>query len=211
MIFIAGQKIMRKQKLLEETKLKSSRLENELLQKHISPHFIMNSLMSLQELIDVDTKQASEMIDSLSEEFHLLSTMSKEKLIPLSEEIEICNVHLKIMGHQQRSLFTLKTEGISGDEMIPPAVIHTLVENGLTHGYAGRENGTFILKKIEDETSVTYQLFNDGKTHSQSKSSGSKTGLNYIKARLEESYPGKWLLKSEAVENGWEAQIIINE
>lgn len=209
MIYLSAKNILSQQKLLNETQLKSARLENELVQKHISPHFIMNSLMSLQELIDVDKHKASEMIDSLSEEFHLLATMSKEKLILLSEELEICRVHLKIMGLQQRARFTLDVEGVDGTEMIPPAVIHTLVENGMTHGYSGKEDGYFKLTKTYIKPFTTFTLFNNSKVKEKPKSNSSKTGLNYVRARLEESYPGCWRLESGRVEGGWEVSVKI--
>ena len=209
MVYISGVRILEQQRALDATKLKSARLENELLQKHISPHFIMNSLMSLQELIDIDKEKASEMIDSLSEEFHLLATISKEKQIPLSEEIEICRVHLKIMGIQQRSEFRFEAEGLDGTEMIPPAVIHTLVENGITHGYSGTQHGFFHLKKSIEPPYTVYTLFNDSQNSEETRKNGSKTGLNYVRARLEESYPSKWELCSEPVEGGWKVTLKI--
>lgn len=209
MILSFSRKMFNQSKAYQQSLLKSSILENQLLQKHIQPHFLMNSLMSLQELIDVDQEKAGEMIDLLSKEFHLLATFSKQKLISLEDELEICKIHLTIMGYQQRAKFELKTSGIDGDEYIPPAVLHTLVENGLTHGYAGRENGYFELQKIKNHKTVTYKLFNDGKTQGSVNKKNTGLGLKYVEARLEESYPGCWELKSKPVENGWEAIIEI--
>lgn len=209
MLLSFARKMFNQSKAYQQSLLKSSILENQLLQKHIQPHFLMNSLMSLQELIDVDQERAGEMIELLSKEFHLLATFSKQKLISLEDELEICKIHLTIMGYQQRANFEIKTIGIEGDELIPPAVIHTLVENGLTHGYTGRENGYFELEKIKNHKVVTYRLFNDGKTQGSTNKKNTGLGLKYVEARLEESYPGCWKLKSQPVENGWEAIIEI--
>ncbi|MFA8342613.1 MAG: sensor histidine kinase [Rhodothermaceae bacterium] len=209
MIFSVARKIFNQSKAYQQSLLKSSILENKLLQKHIQPHFLMNSLMSLQELIDVDRERASEMVELLSKEFHLLATFSKQKLISLEDELEICRIHLRIMSYQQRASFELKTSGINGNESIPPAVIHTLVENGLTHGYAGKENGYFQLDKFTENNFTKYRLFNDGKTQGTRNKKNTGLGLKYVEARLEESYPGKWKLISQPVENGWEAIIEI--
>ncbi|MDC1161898.1 histidine kinase, partial [Tenacibaculum sp.] len=78
MIFISAKGILSKTKSLNEAKLKLERLEYQFLQKRILPHFIINSLMSLQQLISKEPETANKMIEALSEEFHLLSIMSKK-------------------------------------------------------------------------------------------------------------------------------------
>jgi LytS/YehU family sensor histidine kinase len=166
--------------------------------------------MSLQQLVTTDTDNASKMIEALSEEFHLLTTMTKKKLVPITDEINMCKTHLQIMSIQQRANYQLNVDGIIGDETIPPAVIHTLVENGITHGYSGNENALFELTKSTTATGITYRLFNDSKKKTVNKKSSTGSGLKYIEARLEECYPNRWTLSSNAAENGWEAIIQIH-
>lgn len=209
MIFISAKGILSKTKSLNEAKLKLEHLEYQFLQKHILPHFIINSLMSLQQLISKEPETANKMIEALSEEFHLLSIMSKEKLVPINQEIEICKAHLKIMSIQQKANYKMEVNGILGDEMIPPIVIHTLVENGITHGYSGNQNANFKLSKEETSSSISYHLFNDSNTNITDIIHTSGTGLKYIEARLEECYPGKWRLHSNKIKNGWESIIEI--
>ncbi len=209
MIYTSAKGIFLKTQKLNTAKLQLEQLEYQFLQKHIQPHFLMNSLMSLQQLVTTDTENASKMIEALSEEFHLLTTMTKKKLVPITDEINMCKTHLHIMSIQQRANYELKVNGIVGDETIPPAVIHTLVENGITHGYSGNENANFELTKTTIATVIQYRLFNDSKKQSViNKTTGS--GLKYIEARLEECYPKKWKLTSNAVKNGWEAIIQID-
>ena len=69
--------------------------------------------------------------------------MSKKDLVPIEQEIEMCHSYLTIVGIQQRALYKLEISGISGEEMIPPAIFHTLIENGITHGFSGQENTLF--------------------------------------------------------------------
>ncbi|WP_394975413.1 sensor histidine kinase [uncultured Croceitalea sp.] len=209
MIFISAKGILSKTKSLNEAKLKLERLEYQFLQKRILPHFIINSLTSLQQLILKDPEVANEMIEALSEEFHLLSIMSKKKLVPIKQEIEICKAYLKIMSIQQKANYKMRIRGILGDEMIPPIVIHTLVENGITHGYSGNQNANFELSKQETSSSMLYRLFNDSSTKTTNLMLTSGTGLKYVEARLEECYPGKWTLNSNKIENGWESIIEI--
>jgi len=192
----------------QEIILKSSRLETQLLQKYIQPHFLMNSLLSLQALIRTNGTKASELIDALSDEFHILAEVSSKKLIPLSQEIEICQTHLKIMGFRKKSTYTFTVNGNINHLFIPPSVLHTLVENGITHGYTGVKDGIFTLTITREKESVTYKLFNDSeKTSSENVQAG--TGTKYIEARLQESFPDRWSFESFPVENGWENHIKI--
>ncbi|WP_394750969.1 sensor histidine kinase [Spongiimicrobium salis] len=210
MIFSSAKSILAKTMALNEAKLRLNRLEYQFLQKRILPHFLVNSLMSLQQLISKEPDKASEMVEALSEEFHVLAAMGKKKLIPIQEEIEMCHNHLKIMSIQQRAHYYLTTKGILGHETIPPAIIHTLIENGITHGYSGNQDAHFELHKEEKEFGIQYRLVNDSKTGLASSKPGSGTGFKYIEARLEECYPGKWNLHSRKVPAGWEVIIEIH-
>ena len=205
-----GQKVAREIQLRQAALLRSSTLENQLLKKSIQPHFILNSLASLQELIDQNPTGASDFVDQLAEEFKLLSRVSNQKLIPIQDELHMCQTHLKIMEYRKNSRFTLQTAGLSGEEMIPPGVFHTLIENGITHGYGTKHQGCFFLKKHSEDGHIVYTFFNDGEIESSTEESLSKgTGLRYIEARLRETYQDCWLLESKQVQGGWEVKISI--
>lgn len=208
MIFVSAKSILAKTRALNQAELKLAQLEFQFVQKHIQPHFLMNTLMSLQQLVRKKPDVASQMIEALSEEFYLLTTMSKQQLVPIEQEIEMCQTHLTIMSIQQSAEYKLQTQGIDGDEMIPPAVFHTLVENGITHGYAGKEAALFTLTKSATDQGICYTMFNNGTVkESDRKSSGS--GLHYIESRLEAWQPGLWTLSGGPVENGWQTVIQI--
>ena len=214
MIFTTAKSILAKTNALNDAKIKVAQLEYQFTQKHIQPHFLMNTLMSLQQLVNKDAKTAGEMIEALSQEFYLLTTMSKKNLVPIQQEIDLCHIHLKIMSIQQRADYHLEVKGISGDEMVPPAVFHTLIENGITHGFSGQEQAYFTLTKEVFEQGIRYRVFNNGKTNDNSVNKGierrsSGTGLAYIEARLQQWQPKKWHFTSQSVENGWEATIEI--
>lgn len=167
--------------------------------------------MSLQQLITKDTKNARLMIEALSEEFHLLTAMSRKKQVGILEEIDMCKTHLQIMSIQHKADYKMVTKGIKGDELIPPAVIHTLVENGITHGYSGNQNAYFELNKTETETEIQYRLFNDSDLKNVTSKTTTGTGLKYVEARLQECYPNGWQLLSNRVEGGWEVVIKIEK
>lgn len=211
MLVVGARDIILARRREQAARLKSISLENELMRKHIQPHFLMNSLMALQQLIDTDQKTASHMVEALSEEFHLLTLASREPLIDSQTEIELCRIHLKIMSMQQRAKYRLETEGLDGTETIPPAIFHTLIENGLTHGFAGRSDGLFQLSKRHTPDGLIYTLSNNGCSDPSASKESTGSGLAYVRGRLEESFPGRWHLTSEPIENGWQTVITIKD
>ncbi|WP_400191641.1 histidine kinase [Hymenobacter sp. B81] len=204
-----GRQLARQQRLRQEALLRSARLENQLLRKNIQPHFLFNTLTSLQELIDQRPAQASQLIDALADEFRMISSIAEEKLIPIDDELKICQTHLRIMGFRREAEFALETRGLTGQERVPPATFHTLIENGLTHGYGCRGRGRFVLTKEALDGGVRYELFNDGDVPAPAGPVVEGTGSRYVKARLEESFPGCWRMHSAPVADGWRVVIDI--
>lgn len=194
----------------QEEQIRSMRLELELLKANIHPHFMLNSINAAIMWIREDPQAAEKLLHALSMEMRQLLRFVGEKVIPFHEEIRICRLHLEVMSLRHDKSFTLRLEAVETDEKIPPLVFHTLVENGLTHGYAGREAGVFVLSRSESAENIQYTLFNDGRA--EDKGSGSSgLGLKYVRARLKEAYGEKWRLDSHAVEGGWSVTIEIQK
>ncbi|MBD3315391.1 MAG: hypothetical protein GF344_06360, partial [Chitinivibrionales bacterium] len=193
----------------QEAQLRSARLEVELLKKHIQPHFLLNSLNSVLAWLDEEPKTAAKLVSTLAGELRMLLSFSGERVIPLSEEIMLCREHLKLMSLRHDKEFSMVVEGGTGNELLPPLVIHTLVENGLTHGFRGRDKGAFMLSCITSPGRLELRLFNDGHVSSSGDTVREGTGLRYVKARLEEAFPGRWEVGGGAVEGGWLVVITI--
>lgn len=194
----------------QEEQIRSMRLELELLKANIHPHFMLNSINAAIMWIREDPGTAEKLLHALSKELKQLLKIVGEKVISIGEEIRICRMHLEVMSLRHDKSFTLRLEGIEADEKIPPMVFHTLVENGLTHGYAGKDAGVFILSRKEDEGRIYFTLYNDGVAGNKNTAS-SGLGLKYVQARLEEAYGRKWRLDSHSVEGGWVVTIAIHK
>lgn len=175
--------------------VRSTRLELELLKRHIQPHFLMNTLTALAEWMEKNPKVGGEMIDVLAEEFRLLHDLTTEKLVPLEKELALCKAHLKLIGFRKNTTLTLKENIQDRSSQVPPAIFHTLIENALTHGKLGTGKSTFsIEQKIENGLAKYTFTAPLGKGATASvKNSG--FGTAYIEARLEEAFPGKFELE----------------
>ncbi|MDQ0641494.1 hypothetical protein QF042_005059 [Pedobacter sp. W3I1] len=190
--------------------LLSSRLQLELIKKNIQPHFIKNTLTSLMDWVEESPKKGAEFIQALASEFDIMNSIAEQSLIPVRQEILLCQMHLKVMGFRKEILYIWE-EDILESESIPPAVIHTLLENGITHNMPQR-NGTITFRltfiKAADYRGYIFETIGENREVSEGRNGGN--GFKYIRARLEESYPGKWEFSSAETEQGWSSKIKIN-
>jgi sensor histidine kinase YesM len=198
----------------QEIRLRSQRLETELLKKSIQPHFIMNTLLSIKSWLSKDPAKAEKLIEAFASEFQIINRIASEKEISLDEEIALCRHHLKLMEFRREASYLLTVDNMCMGESIPPMVFHTLIENGLTHAFHPKENGEFHLSCSPNEREIVYRLQNGGSRIKKLAELASEKieeglGLRYIKARLEESYPGNWDLSYGINEALWEVRISI--
>jgi LytS/YehU family sensor histidine kinase len=173
----------------------------------------MNSISSAIDWIEQNPPKGIELLLSLSEEFDLLLEMSEHQRIPLGQELALCRAHLKVMGFRKLQQYELITEGCDLDIFLPPAIILTLVENGISHhSNPPSEEAlvTFLLRQESTDSGIFFRfLAVDQALEDKPKSIVKGTGLQYVEARLKESYGDDWSLTSGQVQGGWETTIRI--
>lgn len=183
----------------------AARLEAELLKKHLQPHFLMNTLTSVLELVETDPTKGARAIESLASELRALTDVSGEKLVPMDRELALCRAHLEVMGYRHAVTFALETSGVDKQGLIPPAIIHTLIENAITHN-AYVDDTTFILQETRQDGRRSLTLTSPI-THALREPRQEGGGLRYIKARLEEAAPEQWSLDAGPKNNNWVTNI----
>ncbi|MFL1896604.1 histidine kinase [Aquimarina sp. 2-A2] len=181
----------------------SARLKHELLKKKIQPHFLMNTLTSLIDWVEESPKESVFFIEALAEEFELINQIEDKILIPITQEIALCKSHLKIMSYRKEIDYIWEEDAIDRTLEIPPAIIHTLVENGITHGVpiANTIRFKLLTRKFTKEITITLKTY--AKHRRRGKNIKDGTGNTYIKARLTESYGNRWDFVSTPTEYGW--------
>jgi len=138
----------------------------------------------------------------------ILNEIADLKLIPITQEIDLCKRHLAIMGFRKEITYTWQDSNIDPTENLPPAVIHTMVENGVTHSIAQNGEVAFHLTYSDINQVKTYELLTvAGNRAVADKKEG--TGFKYIRSRLQESYGDRWNLAGEIVDDRWKTIITI--
>jgi hypothetical protein len=193
----------------QQATLTAARLETELLKRNIQPHFLMNTLTTIMEVIEQEPKTAVTLIEALAGEFRILARVSGEKLIPLGQELELCRAHLHIMSLRRGISCALETANVDETSPVPPALFHTLVEGGLTHQLPRDGRLRFTLEAAYQPGLARYVLTVHGGNPPAPQPVREGTGLRYVKARLEESFAGRWTLAVGPVAVGWQSVIEI--
>jgi len=212
MMYLLAKRASEQKEAYKASLLLSTRLQNELLKKNIQPHFIMNTLSSLIGWVEESPKDSVLFIEALSGEFEIMSKIAEKKLIPLEQEIELCQKHIQIMQYRKEIEYVFEVENMPKGEMIPPAIFHTILENGITHNLPNEQNQLkMTLSYTENNQAKTYTFNTIGENRPTTHKKSGGTGMKYIQSRLAENYGTHWSLDSKATSIGWETKIVLHK
>lgn len=180
-----------------------------MLRYQLNPHFLFNSLNSIQALVYEDPERADRMIFRLSEFLRYTLRNQDRLMIPLSEEIKIVEEYLYI--EQARFPDRLKykieiSEEASRREVIA-FMLQPFVENAIKHGM--RSSPDFL----EIEVTAVYRngrliisIKNNGKWI-ESEEEG--VGIRNVFDRLQNAFPDRYKLEIIKGADGVCVEIII--
>ncbi len=116
----------------------------EALQAQIEPHFLFNTLGSIDQLIQTDPPRASRMQQSLIRYLRSSMPQMREGSRPsLGQQIDLCNAYLEIMAvRMEERLEPIVTvpEGLES-AVFPSMMLQTLAENAIKHGLEPKAAG----------------------------------------------------------------------
>ncbi len=212
LLFLFAQQVRslrRTERERERAELRSARMELELLKKHIQPHFLMNTLTVLAELIESNPKAGGEIVEALADELRAISGMSHSATVPMKDELALCRHHLKVMSFRKGALLQLDAQGVDPNAHVPPGVFHTLIENALTHNrYI--ERATFKLEEtLSQRGARVYRLRTPLQQGASEPNRKGGQGHAYVRARLKEAFGEQWRFRSEACGAEWLDEIAI--
>lgn len=119
-------------------------LEQKNLQLQMNPHFLFNSLNSIQEvLMDQKIDDAVLFLNKYATLMRKILHQSKEKYIPLTEEIETLKLYISLEQMRFKTSFSneiLIDEDLEADfVLIPPMILQLYVENAIVHGLLSKQ------------------------------------------------------------------------
>ena len=160
------------------------------IQAQVEPHFLFNTLASIDHLIETDPPRASRMQKSLIALLRATMPSLREGQVgprSLAQELAVIEPYLEILKVRMEDRLTTLIdvpEGLRSAEL-PSMMVQGLVENAIKHGLEPKPDGGTLSVKAEiihGQLVVTVQ--DSGVGLGASPVSGSGTGLANIRDRL---------------------------
>ncbi len=152
---------LKKEKEKSEIEKAKMRIEQRMLHSQMNPHFIFNSLNSINSFIgENNTLEAQDYLTKFARLMRLILENSRKTTVALEDEIQSLQINLELEQLRFDGRFDFNIDIDSSldpeDIFIPPLLIQPFVENAIKHGIKGREGkGIISLSiKIEDEVMV---------------------------------------------------------
>ncbi|WP_232825733.1 sensor histidine kinase [Algoriphagus litoralis] len=181
------------------------------LRQQLQPHFLFNSLNSINALVVTQPKKAREMVLQLSEFLRGTIRKDSQKWITLEEELNYLKMYLDIervrFGHRLEVEFCLEEDFYQ--VKLPQLLIQPLVENAIKHGLYGVTGEVKIeITGKKDGSYFVLEVINPFDPES-TPAEGTGFGLNSVERRLFLLFGRKDLIESEAVANVFKVRLKI--
>ena len=178
--------------------------ELNLLKSQINPHFLFNSMNSVNSLIIRSPEQAQEMLVALSDYLRYAVLATNRVHSCIADEMENIARYLSIEKLRFGDKLVYEPEIDPGclTAEIPAMLLQPLFENAIKHGvYESLETVRIVVKITKDGQYLNIVLSNDFDGEGVSRKKGSGTGLKNIRERLRIQYGASAALQAKA-ENG---------
>jgi hypothetical protein len=106
------------------------------------------------------------------------------------------------MGYRKEQSFTLVSDGVDTSQQVPPTVIHTLLENALTHNRYGEGAVFRLVAGAAPSGRRSYQLRSPLAGASAACRSDGR-GHAYVRARLQEAFGDEWAFTAGPADGKW--------
>lgn len=153
---------------LSEAILRTKIAELSTFRNHFNPHFIFNSLNSIQHYIfDRDIEQANFFLSKFSKLIRSSLNLSDEKLISFSKEFKFIKDYLDIefLRFPDKFEYQITNENELDLEafLIPPLLLQPIIENVIKHAFKNMEEGLLLIKiKEHNNLQLSIEISDNG-------------------------------------------------
>lgn len=168
------------------------------LRQQLQPHFLFNSLNSINSLIGSRPEVARKMVQQLSDFLRGTVNRNDQTLVPLKEELEYLQLYLDIeqfrFGHRMKVIFNYEESLVL--EKVPTLILQPLLENAIKFGLYGTVGTIEIRMEIKQiNENLHFHIQNPFDDDMQSPK-GTGFGLKSVQRRLYLLYARQDLLQT---------------
>lgn len=166
-----------------------SEAKMQMMQAQVEPHFLFNTLASVEHLIQVDPPRAAKMQRSLIQYLRaVLPQMRDNALITnLGREADMVQAYLNLLKMRMEERLTVDFQIPDGlrSAAFPPMMLQSMVENAIKHGLEVKpEGGTLRIVADVAHSKLRVTVTDDGLGFGVVPSDGTGLGLPTIRERL---------------------------
>ena len=174
------------------------------LRQQLQPHFLFNSLNSINALIGIRPEEARKMVQQLSD--FLRGTIKKEETqwVNLQEEIQYLQLYLDIekVRFGNRLATIIETDETTQQMKLPALLLQPIVENAIKFGLYDTIGETIIrLETKKQDSELIISVSNPFDPETSSPKQGTGFGLKSVQRRLYLLFARHDLLTTEAKDN----------
>ena len=158
--------------ILRQNKLRNEQqtllLQQKLFRSQMNPHFIFNSLTSIQNyILEENPDKASKYLSRFSKLVRNILDSSTEEYVTLQEEIQTIENYLELqkIRFQDKFDYTIEVDEAIHPEniVIPPMLAQPFIENSIEHGIKHRPSkGDIFIRFTLKNGSVVFEVEDNG-------------------------------------------------
>jgi LytS/YehU family sensor histidine kinase len=161
----------------------------QMMQAQVEPHFLFNTLASVEHLIETNPPRASAMQRSLILYLRaVLPQMRDNTLVTnLGREVDMVTAYLQLlkMRMEERLTVDMRIPDALRSAAFPPMMLQSMVENAIKHGLECKpEGGTLKIVADVADNKLRVTVTDDGVGFGVVPSTGTGLGLPTIRERL---------------------------
>ena len=163
--------------------------ELKLMQAQVEPHFLFNTLASVQFLTETDPPMAGRMLGHLLSYLRSALPQLRSGSSTLGQEAELARAYLSIMQMRMESRlkFTVDIPASLQSHSFPPMLLMSVVENAIKHGIEPQaEGGEVHLAAKQDGSMLVVSVTDTGRGFADQLGQG--VGLTNLRERLKALY-----------------------
>ena len=173
-----------------ELRVKDEELRGAKIQtliNQIRPHFIFNTLASVNMICEENPKRAAEIISDFSQYLQSnFSALASSELIPFSEEMKHVKAYLDVEAALYEDQLSVEYDTVFTAFRLPPLTLQPIVENCIKHGFGGTTSSLhIIIRTRQTGTGAEIQIEDNGQGCDPSPDGAIHVGLVNVKERLD--------------------------
>ncbi len=176
------EKWVKAQENIDEMKREKLKMDYNVLQDQLNPHFLFNNLSVLKSLIIYDTDTAVEFTENFTDVYRYVLQSKNKMLVSLKSEVDFIyaylGLHKERLGEGLQIDFSINNGSLNKE--IAPLTAQLLIENAIKHNITSRENPLHLSIRTDEE-----YLYVENNLQIKETSYSTQTGLSNLIKRYQ--------------------------